>query len=209
VAALDFHPPVTLMGRWIRLIPVAPEHAPELAQAGRDPEIWTYMRSGAPGDEAGFRGHLERFLAAQDQGLLLAFTQQLVGSGELVGNTAYLDISRENASVEIGATWIEPRLRRTPVNTEAKRLLLGHAFETEGVHRVLIKTDVRNLRSQRAIERLGAQREGVLREHLRMPDGALRSSVYYSILQQEWPTVRERLDGLLKRPWIAQLPLRT
>ncbi|MCI4337154.1 MAG: GNAT family N-acetyltransferase [Thermoplasmata archaeon] len=198
---LAFRPPVILEGKWVRLIPLSVDHAAELARAGEDPEIWAYMRTRPPAGEPGMRSMIEAVLADQSRGETLAFTQQLVSDGRMFGNTRFLDISLKDEAVEIGGTWIEPNLRRTPVNTESKRLLLGYAFDREGVHRVQIKTDLRNERSQRAIERLGAQREGVLREHLKMPDGTLRSSVYYSILRSEWPTVRDRLDRLLARPW--------
>ena len=198
-----FDPPVTLTGRWVRLVPLLLEQVPELARAGADPEIWTYMRTGQPKGEAGMRAAVQFLLDEQREGLVLAFSQQLLDGGALVGMTRYLDINRSDASVEIGGTWLNPRYRRTPVNTESKRLLLAHAFDEEGVHRVQLKTDLRNLRSQRAIERIGAQREGVLREHLRLPDGTMRSSVYYSILASEWPAVRDRLDAFLARPWPA------
>jgi RimJ/RimL family protein N-acetyltransferase len=111
--------------------------------------------------------------------------------------------------VEIGGTWTDPTLWRTPFNTESKRLMLGYAFDTEHVHRVQLKTDLRNLRSQRAIERLGALREGVLREHLLVFGGVRRSSVYYSILEAEWPAVRDRLDAALARPWGGERPRAT
>ena len=120
--------------------------------------------------------------------------------------TRFMDIQPENRSVEIGGTWISPQYQRTVVNTEAKFLMLRHAFEVLDCVRVQIKTDLRNTRSQRAIERLGAVREGVLREHMMLPDGTLRSSVYYSILAAEWPAVRQRLLDLLERRMI-NLPL--
>lgn len=201
VAEPRFDAPVVLSGRFVRLVPLELAHVPELAKAGADPDIWTYMRTGTPNGEGGMRAIVEFLLDEQRHGRALPFTQQLVAGGALVGMTRYLDIARSDASVEIGGTWLTPHLRRTPVNTESKRLLLGHAFDVEKVHRVQLKTDLLNLRSQRAIERLGAQREGVLREHLRVPDGRMRSSVYYSILDFEWPTVRDRLDALLARPW--------
>ena len=115
--------------------------------------------------------------------------------------TRYLEIDRDHRRVEVGGTWYAVSHQRTPVNTECKRLLLGHAFDVEKVQRVQFKTDLRNLRSQRAIERLGAVREGVLRDHMQMPDGFTRSSVVYSIVRREWPEIRARLDALLTRSW--------
>lgn len=197
---------MTLSGRFVRLVPLELAHVPALARAGADPEIWTYMRTGAPQGEPGMRRLVEHLLREQGDGRVLAFTQELVGQEVPIGMTRYLDIAREDSAVEVGGTWVAPALRRTPVNTESKRLMLGHAFEVEGVNRVQLKTDLRNLRSQRAIERFGARREGVLREHLRMPDGTLRSSVYYSVLAPEWPSVRQHLDELLQRPWNAPPP---
>lgn len=201
-----FDAPVTLEGRWVRLLPLQRSHVPDLARAGADPDIWTYMRTGVPGGEDGMRRLVDQLLLEQDRGTVLPFTQQLVADGSVIGMTRYLEISRENESVEIGGTWIDPRLRRTPVNGESKRLLLGHAFEAERVHRVQLKTDLRNLRSQRAIERIGARREGVWREHLVLPDGHHRSSVFYSVLASEWPEVRRKLDERLARPWAGPVP---
>ncbi len=201
VPAHGFRPPVTLEGRFIRLVPLEPGHVAGLARAGRDPEVWRYLPYGPRTDPDRMAELVAMLLGRQSAGTDLAFTIQLRGDGALVGMTRYLSIDRENSCVEIGGTWVSPAWSRTPVNTESKRLLLGHAFEAEGVHRVQLKTDLRNERSQRAIERLGATREGILREHFRLPSGYHRSSVLYSILADEWPSVRARLDGYLRRPW--------
>ncbi len=198
---LEFRPPVTLEGRFIRLIPLEPAHAPELARAGQDPAIWRYLPYGPRTDLDGMGQLIALLLRRQDAGTDLAFATQLRADGALIGMTRFLGIDREDEDVEIGGTWVAPAYSRTPVNTESKRLLLGHAFDVEGVHRVQLKTDLRNDRSQRAIERLGATREGVLREHFRLPSGYQRSSVLYSILVDEWPSVRARLDRYLARPW--------
>jgi RimJ/RimL family protein N-acetyltransferase len=120
-------------------------------------------------------------------------------TGEVLGLTRYLDLQVAHAGLEIGHTWLAPAHWRTAVNTAAKRLLLAHAFETLGAERVCLKTDILNERSQRAIERLGAQREGVLRAHRRRRDGSLRDTVYYSLLASEWPQARDRLDRALER----------
>jgi RimJ/RimL family protein N-acetyltransferase len=120
-------------------------------------------------------------------------------SDRAVGSTRFGDIAPEHGRVEIGWTWIAPSRQRSAVNTEAKLLQLTYAFDTLGAGRVALKTDLRNERSQRAIERLGAVREGVLRRHLRLPDGHVRDTVYYSILADEWPAVRARLEERLSR----------
>ena len=198
---LEFRPPVVLDGSRVRLIPLAAAHAPELAAAADDPDIWTFLPYGPCRTPESMAGLIATLLSRQSAGTDLAFTVQLRSTGRLCGMTRYLSIDRVNRWVEIGGTWYAKELWRTPVNTEAKRLLLAHAFETEGVHRVQLKTDLRNDRSQRAIARLGAVREGILREHVRMPDGYARSSVVYGIVRDEWPMVRGRLDSYLRRPW--------
>ena len=199
---MEFHPPVTLEGRYVRLVPLVPGHAAPLWAAGRDQGIWTYMRTSFVRSEQEMGTLIAKLLDRQSAGTDLAFTVMLRPDGRLIGMTRYLDIEREDAAVEVGGTWYATEYQRTPVNTDCKLALLRHAFEVEGAHRVQIKTDLRNLRSQRAIERLGATREGVLREHVRMPDGTLRSSVYYSILRSEWPRVHEELRLKLERPWV-------
>jgi RimJ/RimL family protein N-acetyltransferase len=120
-------------------------------------------------------------------------------SRKAIGCTRYLDIHPEHRNLEIGGTWYGAPYQGTGVNSEAKYLLLRHAFETLGCIRVQLKTDLRNLRSQRAIERIGAKREGLLREHMILPDGTIRSSVYYSILVSEWPEVKVRLEEMMVR----------
>ena len=150
--------------------------------------------------EADMRAQIEDLLSRQARGTDLPFAVRHLADGRAIGMSRYLDIQVVNQMLEIGGTWYTPSLQRTAVNTECKWLLMTHAFETLGCVRVQIKTDLRNERSQRAIERLGAVREGVLRNHMRMPDGYQRSSVYYSVLAEEWPTVRERLRGWLDAP---------
>jgi RimJ/RimL family protein N-acetyltransferase len=138
-------------------------------------------------------------LAAQARGEGLAFAIIDQGRGEAVGGTTYMDVAMADRRLEIGNTWLGRAAWRTAINTEAKLLLLRHAFETLGCHRVQMKTDARNLRSQAAIERLGAKREGVLRQHLVLPDGFVRDTVMYSVIAAEWPGVKARLQGLLNR----------
>jgi RimJ/RimL family protein N-acetyltransferase len=198
---MEFRPPVELGGRYVRLVPLAREHAGPLWQAAGDPTIWRYMRTGLIHSETEMGALIDKLLVLQRAGGDLPFTVLLRAGDRPVGMTRYLDIQRAETTVEVGGTWYGPRFQRTPVNTDCKLTMLRHAFEVEGAHRVQIRTDLRNERSQRAIERLGAVREGVLREHLMMPDGVMRSSVCYSILAPEWPTVRARLERLLDRPW--------
>lgn len=197
---MSFRPPVLLEGRYVRLEPLDPVHLPGLVEAGRAEAIWTYMRTGDHRGPERMRELLLALLAAQEAGTDLPFTVRLRATGEVVGMTRYLNIARADEHVEIGGTWYALPYQRTPVNTEAKLLLLTHAFETEGCHRVEIKTDVLNVRSQRAIERVGFKREGVLREHFRLTD-RYRTSVVYALLLEEWPAVRARLEALRERPW--------
>lgn len=190
-----------LNGRYVRLVPLDLAHRDALVEAAQDPEVGRYILT-APGTtpdemEAVIRTLLARKAEATD----LPFTTVRASDAKPVGMTRYLDIDRPNSSVEIGGTWLHRRLWRTPFNTESKYLLLRHAFETEGAHRVFLKTDVRNERSQHAIERLGAVREAVLREHILLPRGEYRSSVFYSILASEWPRVKQDLEQKLARPW--------
>jgi len=179
-----------LEGRWVRLVPLSDDHAGDLFTAGRDAEIWRYMPLKAFASVEDARAFIGEALGAPSQA---AFAIVEKASGKAVGSTRYFDIRSEHRGLEIGWTWIGLAHQRTPVNTECKRLLLGHAFEKLGMLRVQLKTDARNERSQRAIERIGAVKEGVLRAHMVMPDGFLRDSVMYSITAAEWPVVRKRL----------------
>lgn len=189
--------PVTLSGLYVRLIPMEHAHVPELARIGLAAEIWKFMRYGLVDSEDKMRDWVDAILKLQDSGSDLPFTVIHLPTGKIAGATRYLNISSTNRSVEIGGTWYGLEFQRTVVNTEAKYLLLAYAFEKLGCVRVQFKTDTRNERSQRAIERLGAIREGVFRNHMILPDGSLRSSVIYSILADEWPAVKIRLAGLI------------
>jgi N-acetyltransferase len=195
-----FRPPVSIAGHFVRLVPLERDHVPGLARAGRDPEVWRLLRIGPGRNETEMRVLVDELLALQDVGTVLPFTIVALPEGRPVGIFRYLYIDRENRSVETG-TWLDSAVWRTPVNTEVKYLGLRYAFEEENVHRVQLKTDLRNERSQRAIERLGAVREGVHRQHYLLRDGTYRSSVCYSILAAEWPRVKQRLEELLARPW--------
>lgn len=196
---LEFPTGLTLTGRHVALVPVEPSHAAALHHAARDPEVGRYLRHGPGATVESTASLIEWQLAAQRAGTDLPFTVLALPERTPIGMTRYLAIDRENRSVEVGGTWIDSALWRTATNTESKYLLLRHAFEREAVHRVQFQTDLRNERSQRAIERLGAVREAVLRDDVILPDGHLRSSVYYSVLTSEWPAVKQRLESFLAR----------
>jgi RimJ/RimL family protein N-acetyltransferase len=185
---------VTLAGRFVRLEPIEERHRDDLlAAAAQDPATFRYMSADLSAGEGAWPAYLADALLP----IHVAWATVDAASGRAVGSTRFGDIAPEHGRVEIGWTWIAPSHQRTAVNTEAKLLQLGYAFETLGATRVALKTDGRNLRSQAAIERLGAQREGVLRRHLRLPDGFIRDTVYYSILDDEWPAVKARLEERL------------
>jgi N-acetyltransferase len=189
--------PITLTGRYVRLEPLSQAHIPGLALAGRDESIWRYMRYGPVTGPERMGDWVRYMLDLQSRGADLPFAVIHLPDQQVAGATRYLIINRHDRNLEIGGTWYGLAYQRTAVNTETKYLLLQHAFEGLGCLRVQIKTDLRNTRSRRAIERLGAVQEGILREHILLPDGYLRSSVIYSILLDEWPAVKKRLEGFL------------
>jgi len=190
--------PPTLLGQTVRLEPISLADVPALAIAGRDESVWRFLPYGNVTNEAAMTQWVSRLLDQQAQGTDIPFAVILQATGQAIGATRYMDIQAVHRGLEIGGTWYAPEHQRTAANTEAKLLLLRHAFEVMGCIRVQLKTDLRNERSQRAIERLGAVREGVLRDHILMPDGHRRSSVYYSVLDHEWPAVKARLEEKLK-----------
>jgi N-acetyltransferase len=190
--------PVVLEGKHVRLEPLAARHRDDLvAAATADPGIFEYMGTNIA--QQGWDAWLQEALDGMAEGRYVAWATVDRASGRAVGSTRFGDISPRDARVEIGWTWITPAYQRTAINTEAKLLQLRYAFDELGAGRVALKTDARNLRSQRAIERLGAVREGVLRRHMRMPDGHVRDTVYYSILADEWPALRASLQERLRR----------
>jgi RimJ/RimL family protein N-acetyltransferase len=191
--------PVTLTGRFIRLEPLTEAHVPDLTIVGRNAEIWRYMLYGNIHSESQMRQWVQTLLELQLNGTDLPFAVVLLKSGRAVGATRYLEIQPANRKLEIGGTWYGVDYQGTAVNPESKYLLLKHAFEDLGCVRVQLKTDSRNLHSQRAIEGLGAVKEGILRQHMITPDGYLRDSVYYSILDSEWPAVKARLEQRLSQ----------
>lgn len=185
--------PITLIGRVVRLEPLGPEHVSDLTVAGRDPAIWRYLPYGSPSTEAEMLAYIEAAQALEQKGLHFPFAVIHQPTGRAVGSTRFLAIEHRDRGIEIGGTWYAPEVQRTAVNTESKYLLLRHAFEVLGCVRVQLKTDARNERSQRAIERIGGVHEGVLRRHMILPEGFVRDTVFYSIIDREWPAVRERL----------------
>ena len=191
--------PVTLTGRIVRLEPLSEAHVADLLAAGLDERIWNYMLCGDLRSEAHMRAWVQDMLQRQARGTDLAFAVIYVPTGCAIGSTRYLDIHPEHRGLEIGGTWYGLAYQGTAVNPECKYLLMRHAFETLGVLRVQFKTDLRNERSQHALERLGAVKEGVLREHVITPSGYVRSSVYYSVLAAEWPAIKARLEARLQQ----------
>jgi RimJ/RimL family protein N-acetyltransferase len=190
--------PVTLAGAHARLEPLSPAHEAGLADAARDGELWKLWYTAVPSPQ-GMAAEIRRRLDLRALGSMLPFTVFDAG-GRIAGMTTYMNIDVANRRVEIGSTWTARSAQRTGLNTECKRLLLGHAFDTLACIAVEFRTHRLNTQSRRAIERLGAQLDGVLRAHQRSADGNLRDTAVYSITAAEWPTVRAHLDWLLVRP---------
>lgn len=188
--------PVILAGRHVRLEPLAQTHHAALCAVGLDAEIWEFFpyRATTPEEMAAY---IQSALDAQAAGSALPFATVHIPSGQVIGSTRYMNIDPTHRRVEIGSTWIAGPWRRTAVNTEAKYLMLRHAFETLGCIRVELKTDSLNQRSRNAIRRIGATEEGTLRQHMVMWSGRLRDSVYFSILDSEWPGVKQDLERKL------------
>jgi len=188
---------VVLVGEHVRLEPLGPQHARDLAdELGGDDDVWRWLVD-PPGDEAGMAVFVAGALAERAAGDRFPFAVVELPSGRAVGSSSYLDILPEHRRIEIGWTFYARRVWRSAVNTESKLLLLGHAFDDLGYERVALKTHHDNQRSQAAISRLGATREGVLRHHMVDRYGGWRDSVYYSILSAEWPQVRDGLRAAL------------
>jgi N-acetyltransferase len=189
--------PVVLQGRHIRLEPLSLAHHPGLAVVGTDEQIWHWNPFQALRTPDDVRHYIIKALAAQAEGRALPFATVLLASGEAIGSTRFLDFDPVHRRLEIGSTWIAPAWQRTAVNTEAKYLMLRHAFDTLGCIRVEFKTDALNERSRRALARIGATEEGTFRNHMLTHTGRIRDSVFFSILDREWPDVRARLEARL------------
>jgi len=189
--------PVTLQGNYVRLESMTEAHVRGLAEIGIGQSFWDFMLYGNINTQADMHNWVLDILSRAEKGTDLPFAVIHLASGRVAGATRYLNIMPKDRGLEIGGTWYGQEFQRTPVNTECKYLLLQHAFETLGCIRVQLKTDSRNERSQKAIERIGAVKEGVLRNHMILPDGRYRHSVFYSILDIEWPEVKQRLVNML------------
>jgi RimJ/RimL family protein N-acetyltransferase len=190
--------PVTLASPPATLRPLAPEHHDGLVAAARDGELWRLWYTSVP-SPAGMAREIERRLALQAAGSMLPFTV-FDAAGRIAGMTTYMNIDPANRRVEIGSTWYAAATQRTALNTQCKRLLLAHAFESLSCIAVEFRTHRLNVQSRRAIERLGAQLDGLLRAHMVMPNGTLRDTAVYSITAAEWPTVKSHLDWQLAKP---------
>ncbi|WP_419876991.1 GNAT family N-acetyltransferase [Brevibacillus centrosporus] len=190
--------PVTLEGKYVRLEPLRHAHIEGIWEAGRYENIWTYMsvKIDQLQDAVSF---VETALRNEEEGIELPFAIIGQEDGKVIGSTRFLNIVRKDRGLEIGFTWLTPSVWKSAINTECKYLLMRHCFEQLGCIRVQLKTDSRNLNSQRAIARIGGVREGVLRNHVILPDGYVRDSVYFSITNTEWKNVQEKLHLLLFR----------
>jgi N-acetyltransferase len=188
---------VTLQGKFVRLEPLSEDHIPGLTEIGAGRDFWNFMLYGDIKTESDMRKWVLDILERGKRGTDLPFVAVHLETGRVAGATRYLNIMPNDRGLEIGGTWYGLDFQRTAVNTECKYLLLKHAFEDLKCIRVQLKTDSLNERSQKAIERIGAKKEGVLRNHMILPDGRMRHSVFYSIIDTEWADVKSRLEGML------------
>ncbi len=191
--------PVTLEGRRVWLEPLAKAHLARLAEVGLDEELWRWIPTTVRTAEE-MAAYIETALQEQERGVSLPFAILEKATGRAIGSTRYGNIERRHHRVEIGWTWVARNWQRTAVNTEAKYLLLRHAFETLGCMRVELKTDSLNERSRTAILRIGAKEEGIFRNHMITAGGRIRHTVYFSIVESEWPAVKTRLESILNSP---------
>jgi len=188
--------PVVLQTERLRLEPIGAQHLADLVEVADDPDLWQYMSFAELRNPLRLAAWLDLAQTERDRGDGVAFALVDTATGRAVGSSSLYDYSAPHRRVEIGRTWIARSYWRSWLNTEAKLLLLKYCFEDLGLNRVQLKTDARNVRSQQAIERLGAQREGVLRAHMVLPDGFVRDTVMYSVTARDWPEIRTRMDGL-------------
>ena len=194
--------PITLTGKYVVLEPLSLDHHDGLVEAARDGELWQLWYTSVPAPEH-MAAEIERRLALQDSGSMLPFTTRLIDPagrpGRVIGMTTYMNIDAATPRVEIGSTWNAATAHGSGSNPDSKLLLLRHAFETLGCPAVEFRTHWLNHQSREAIARLGAKQDGVLRSHTRSADGALRDTVVYSILEHEWPMVRNALESRLAK----------
>jgi len=184
--------PVTLRGTVVRLEPLTIEHVPALSRVGLEPELWRWIPTQVTNREE-MRAYVATALEESDRGVSQPFAIVTQATDQVIGSTRYGNIERLHHRLEIGWTWITPTFQRTAANTEAKLLLLSHAFETLHANRVELKTDALNMQSRNAILRLGAVQEGIFRRHMITASGRVRDSVYFSIVDTEWPAIKARL----------------
>ena len=189
--------PVTLRGLSVQLEPMRADHIDALTRVGLEPELWRWTQTfiATPDDMSRY---VLQALDELSRGIALPFVIVAQPRGEVVGSTRYGSVDLANRRLEIGWTWIAPPYQRTAINTEAKLLLLTHAFERLGTNRVELKTDALNQKSRTAIARLGAVEEGTFRKHIVTSSGRVRDTVYYSIIDTEWPEVKARLESRLR-----------
>jgi len=187
--------PVTLRGTAVRLEPLTIDHVDALARVGLDPGLWRWIPAPVA-SAAEMRAYVLTALDEQRRGVSLPFAIIDQAGDQVIGCTRYGNIDKSHRRVEIGWTWLAPARQRTAANTEAKLLLLTHAFETLGAIRVELKTDALNEKSRKAIARIGATQEGTLRNHMITASGRVRDTVYFSIIDSEWPAIKARLEGL-------------
>lgn len=190
--------PVTLNGKRVLLRQLSLDDVPALAAVGLDEDTWKWIPTRVS-SEAEMRAYVEDALNLQEKGTALPFVIVDKETAEVVGSTRYGNIDKTHRRVEIGWTWVAPAFRRSHVNTEAKFLLLSHAFDTLGANRVELKTDALNERSRQAILRIGAKQEGILRSHIVTWSGRIRDTVYFSIIKDEWPAIRANLWAKVHR----------
>lgn len=188
--------PVTLSGTHVRLEPLSQAHHDDLVDATKDGALWKLWYTSVPHPD-GMAAEIDRRLSLLAAGSMVPFAVIAPATGRAVGMTTYMHIEADLPRLEIGSTWYAKSVQRTPLNTQAKLLLLGHAFDTLGCLAVEFRTHFQNQQSRRAIERLGARLDGVLRQHMRMSDGSLRDTCVYSVLDREWPAIRAGLEWKL------------
>ena len=191
--------PVVLTGVHVRLEPMTESHIPGLVEIGVGQDFWHFMLYGEMKTKEDMQDWVKDILGRAEKGTDVPFVAIHLESGRVAGATRYLNIMPQDRGLEIGGTWYGPEFQRTAVNTECKYLLMSHAFETLGAIRVQLKTDSRNERSQKAIERIGAKKEGILRNHMILQGGYFRHSVFYSVLDTEWPEVKKNLEEMVKK----------
>ncbi|MHA7888503.1 GNAT family N-acetyltransferase [Roseicyclus sp.] len=189
---------LTLKGRHVSLVPLSPDHAAPLSEASAEGDLHRLWYTTVPAPK-GMAAEIERRLRLREIGAMIPFAT-LDATGRPVGMTTYMNIDHATPRVEIGSTWIAPSAQRGPVNTEAKRLMLGQAFDAWGCLAVEFRTHRLNHQSRRAIERLGAQLDGILRAHMRLPNGTIRDTAVYSVTAADWPTVKAHLDWQIAQP---------